>query len=528
MLSEDRFFQTSDEKKLWQRYCGFLDLSLEEFMEIQKHLLLEEIELVADTPLGRKLMNGNKPKSVEEFRRLVPLTTYEDYAPYIGNCQEDALAQKPHYWGHTSGKGGSFKWVPYTERADEVLCKSIMGAAILSLANKWGEVNLRPGVKVLSNLPERPYVSGCLAFSVASRFTWHNIPPLDISEKMEFQERIEKGFKMALCNKVDLVISMSSVLIKLGDSFSEGTRSMKFSLSMLHPKILLRLARAWLCSKRERRAMLPKDLWPVKAVISWGTDTAIYKDKIRHCWGKEPYEFYVFTEAGYIAEQGWNKKGMTFLANTAFLEFIPEKEWLKWREDKNYQPATVLLNEVKEGECYEIVVTNFYGMPFLRYRVGDLIKIVSLRDEETGVNLPQMVFQSKADDLIDIGSFTRLDEKTVWQAIANTQIRYTDWTIRKEYEGEESILHLYIEPNEDIGAKDVEGLVHEHLKAVDQDYNNLDNMLGIKPLRVTLLPEGAFQRYYNAKRAAGFDLAHLRPPHMNASEETIRELLELR
>lgn len=528
MLSEDRFFQTSDEKKLWQRYCGFLDLSLEEFMEIQKHLLLEGVELVADTPLGRKIMNGNKPKSVEEFRRLVPLTTYEDYAPYIGNCQEDALAQKPYYWAHTSGKGGSFKWTPYTERADEVLCKNIICAAILSLANKRGEVNLKPGVKVLSNLPERPYTSGYFARSVASRFTWHNIPPLDISEKMEFQERIEKGFKMALCNKVDLVISMSTVLIKLGDSFSEGTRSMKLSLSMLHPKILFRLASAWLCSKRERRAMLPKDLWPVRAVISWGTDIAIYKDKIRHCWGKEPYEFYGFTEAGFVAVQSWNKKGMTFLPNAAFLEFVPEREWLKWKEDKNYQPSTVLMDEVKEGERYEVVVTNFYSMPFLRYRVGDLIKIVSLRDGEAGINLPQMLFQTRADDIIDIGGFTRLDEKTVWQAIANTQVRYTDWTMRKEYKEGESILHLYFEPNEDVGAKDIEGLVHEQLKAVDRDYNNLDNMLGIKPLRVTLLPKGTFHHYFNTKRAAGFDLAHLKPPHMNASEETIRELLELR
>jgi len=528
MLTEDKFFTREYCDQTWQRYCGFLDLSLWEFMEFQKHLLLDEIGLIADTPLGIKLMSGNKPGSIEEFRRLVPLTTYEDYVPYIGNCQEDALAQKPCYWAHTSGKGGTFKWAPYTERADEVLCRNIICAAILSLANKRGEVNLRPGFKVLSNLPERPYTSGYFAHSVASRFTWYNIPPLHMSEKMEFQERIKKGFEIALGDKVDLVISMSSVLIKLGDSFSEGTRSIKFSLFMLHPKILFRLARAWLTSKREGRAILPKDLWPVKSVISFGVDLAIYKDKISRCWGKEPHEFYGFTEAGFVAVQSWNKKGMTFFPNTAFLEFIPEEEWLKWREDKNYQPSTVLLDEVKEGERYEVVATNFYGMPFLRYRVGDLIKIISLRDEKTGVNLPQMIFQTRADEIIDVGGFTRLDEKTIWQAIANTQVRYTDWTIRKEYEGGEPILHLYIEPNEEIGAKDIEGLVHDQLKAVDRDYKNLHNMLGIKPLRVTLLPKGTFQHYYNTKRAAGFDLAHLKPPHMNASEETIRELLDLR
>jgi len=107
MLSEDKFFQTDDKQTIWQRYCGFLDLSLDEFMRIQELLLLEEIELVADSPLGRRIMNNKQPTSVAEFRRIVPLTTYKDYAPYIGDRQEDALAEKPYLWGHTSGRGGS-------------------------------------------------------------------------------------------------------------------------------------------------------------------------------------------------------------------------------------------------------------------------------------------------------------------------------------------------------------------------------------------------------------------------------------
>ena len=114
MLAEDEILRSGDKDKIWQKYCGFLDLSLEEFMEIQKHLLLDEIEMVTQSPLGKKIMKGANPRSVEEFRQLVPLTTYDDYAPYLGNCQEDALAKKPVIWGHTSGKTGFFKWVPYT------------------------------------------------------------------------------------------------------------------------------------------------------------------------------------------------------------------------------------------------------------------------------------------------------------------------------------------------------------------------------------------------------------------------------
>jgi hypothetical protein len=51
MLPEDQYFQTLTEDELWQRYCGFLDLSIDEFMAIQKELLMDQIERVADSLL---------------------------------------------------------------------------------------------------------------------------------------------------------------------------------------------------------------------------------------------------------------------------------------------------------------------------------------------------------------------------------------------------------------------------------------------------------------------------------------------
>jgi len=55
-------------KEIWQKYCGFIDLGVDEFMEIQKHLLLEQLMLLKDCELGRNLLWGTKPSSVEEFR----------------------------------------------------------------------------------------------------------------------------------------------------------------------------------------------------------------------------------------------------------------------------------------------------------------------------------------------------------------------------------------------------------------------------------------------------------------------------
>jgi hypothetical protein len=49
-------------------------------------------------------------------------------------------------------------------------------------------------------------------------------------------------------------------------------------------------------------------------------------------------------------------------------------------------------------------------------------------------------------------------------------------------------------------------------------------MAGLKPLRVTYLPNGAFDRYVEGRRRAGADLGQLKPLHMNASDTAIVEL----
>ncbi|HEY59586.1 MAG TPA: GH3 auxin-responsive promoter family protein [Anaerolineae bacterium] len=74
---------------IWEKYCGYLDLNIEEFMQIQRSLLMEQINLFKDCKLGKKFMGKRTPRSVEDFRRKVPLTTYEDYLPYIKDKRED-------------------------------------------------------------------------------------------------------------------------------------------------------------------------------------------------------------------------------------------------------------------------------------------------------------------------------------------------------------------------------------------------------------------------------------------------------
>lgn len=526
MQPEDRYFQTLTQSELWRRYCGFLDFSVREFMGVQEQLLLDQIDRVWTSELGRKIMGARKPATMQEFREQVPLTLYADYEPYLPEKRVDVLACKPALWCHSSGRMGKFKWFPHSPEFMERVNKSCLTAMTLACTREKGKVAFAPGFRFLLVLPPAPYTSGCLFESFAKHITFRAMPPQETGDRQTpFQETVAAGFQMALRDGVDIIGAIASVLVKMGEQFEEQTRSMKITPSMLHPAIVGRLFRAKLRAWREHRPILPRDLWPSRAIATGGVDTAIYKEAIARYWGSEPYEFYTCAEGFFVAMQGWNKKGLYFLPDIAFYEFIPEEEVEKWQSDASYQPSTVLYDELQEGKLYEVVITQLYGMPLLRYRMKDLIRITGLSDPETGVALPHMRFQRRVGETIDLAALARLDERTLWQAIADTGLRVVDWSACKEYDGDQAFLRLYVELKEEASPEHVAALLDKHLKLVDVDYRDIESYLGMQPVRVTLLPKGTFMRYAERQREAGADLAHLKPPHINPSDEALSRLL---
>jgi phenylacetate-coenzyme A ligase PaaK-like adenylate-forming protein len=241
-------------------------------------------------------------------------------------------------------------------------------------------------------------------------------------------------------------------------------------------------------------------------------------------WGRYPLNFHGCTEAVLIAMQTWDYQDMTFIPHLNFFEFITEEESIKSWQNPSYKPKTYLMDELKPGN-YELVITSFHGGPFVRYKLGHLVKITSLRNEQLNIDIPQMVFLTRVDDQIDVAGFTRLSEKIIWQAIENTGIPYVDWTARKEVMNK-PVLHLYVELKENGHAiEKITTLIQEELKKLDTPYSELESFTGLRPLVVTLLPENAFQAYRLKQQAAGAELEHLRPPHINPADDTIGFLL---
>jgi hypothetical protein len=543
-------------EELWQMCCGFLDLSLEQFMSIQKRLLLEQIELLKNCELGRKVMRGAMPETVEEFREQVPLTKYGDYCPELLERRENVLPAKPAYWVHTLGKFGEpvyeegvlpaelAHWIRILGRFGEYLCKwvpisdgfaveyeKVAGALpLLATCRGRGDTSqLKEHKKALYIVGPQTYASGVLG-SLVQQATGYDLLPAN-SDGMSFQQRIRVGLEEALYRGIDSVNAIPSVLVYVGEQINQQSGLINSRLLLSHPQALFRVIRALIRSKLAHRPMLPKDIWSIEVIVVGGTDSGTFRKRVKELWGKEPLEVYAGAEGGLYATQTWDYEGMTFVPNLNFFEFIPEGEWLKWQLDHSYQPRTVLVDEVKAGENYEIVITNLHGGVLARHRMGDMVKITSLHNDKLNIDIPQMVFYNRSDELIDISGFGRITEKIIWKAIENTGIPYVDWAAHKEVVNDKPLLHLYLELKNNYIAseKGVAAAVYEELRKLDRTYRyniyaaygDPETMLGSKPIQVSFLPTGAFANYISQRQAEGADLAHLKPPHVNPSDKVL-------
>ena len=520
-------WRRGDTSLVWQHCCSFLDLSLEEFVAIQRHKWKEQMACLCESELGRRIVGDKPPRDLDEFRERVPFTTYDDYEPFLSQKREDVLPGKPYTWARSSGVGGRVKWIPLTREMYDVAIDSLFAAVLLSTAMGRGVFSLRCNDIMFCGVAPPPWGSGVAFFGIIEKYGLRSVPTLEQVRSIDNMGlRAIVGFRGALRNGLQVMPALPSVLVAVGDSFETAARS---SLNPRQPATAMRIVRGLLRSRIAGRAMLPRDVWNLKSVMAFGADLQAFEGRIAGQWGKKPHDMYVNVEfAGPFAMQTWTRDGMTPMPHVGLLEFIPEDEWSKSREDPSYKPATVLLDGVRPNERYELVFTSFNGGVLVRYRPGDMIKVTALQDEAAGVKLPQMVFWSRADKLVNIGGFTRIDEKTLWLALEQGSVPYTGWIARKEGVEGQSVLHVYLETTAPSSAREnAEMSLHENLKKLDVSYGDLETHLKMKPLRLTFLPPGTLAKYDVERQAAGADAGHMKELHMQPPEDAVRRILEI-
>lgn len=510
MRFQEKLHEYSKEE-IWEEYCGFLTLSMDEFMHIQKRLLLEQMEVWAHSPLGQTLLNGKYPTTIEEFRTMVPLTSYEDYAPTLLPKMTKPLPGEPVLWIKTTWEGGvhPVKIAPYTKGMLDTFKHNLISCMILSTSRKKGDFDINVTDHMLYALAPLPYLTGLLPLLFKDEIDVEFLPSVKDAADMTFAERNVQGFRLGMKKGIEFFFGLGSVLYYVSQSITSmksggGSRhkSLREKLFSISPKLMLRYMMAKKICRQENRDLLPKDLFQLKGFICAGTDNHCYKDDLETLWGIPPMEIFAGTEPTCIGCETWNREGVYFFPDACFYEFIPEDEMYRNLDDPSYQPHTVLWNEVVAGGVYELVITVFKGGAFARYRVGDVFQCTGIGSKTENNSIPRFRYIDRVPQIIDIAGFTRITEKSINQAIELSRLPIETWTAKKEYtENNRPYLHLYVELKHDhlinsaVSIRILQDQLGIYFRYLDQDYEDLKKILGIDPLKITMMKCGTFAAY---------------------------------
>ena len=507
MRFQEKLHEYSKEE-IWEEYCGFLTLSTEEFMAIQKRLLTEQMELWCNSALGQSILKGKVPTTIEEFRTMVPLTTYEDYAPILLSKQTKALPGEPVLWVQTSWEGGvhPIKVAPYTKGILDTFQHNVMSCLVLATSRKKGDFDISVTDHMLYALAPLPYVTGLLPLLCREEIDFEFLPSVKDAVNMSFKERNIQGFKLGIKKGIEYFFGLGSVLYYVSQSLSSinstKNKSLGEMLRSVSPTMIFRMAKAKRVCRKENRELLPKDLFKLKSFMCAGTDNRCYKADLERMWGVTPMELFAGTEPTCIGCETWSREGVYFFPDACFYEFIPEDEMNRNMEDPEYQPRTVLWDEVVPGGIYEIVLTVFKGGAFARYRVGDVFRCTGIGSALENNTIPRFQYIDRVPQIIDIAGFTRITEKSINQAVELSRLPIENWTAKKEFsENNRPYLHLYVELqrnnliNTAISTRILQDQLGIYFRYLDQDYEDLKKILGVDPLKITMLKCGTFAAY---------------------------------
>ena len=509
-------------KEIWQQYCGFLDLSMDGYMKIQRRLMEEQIQMWSSSGLGQSILKGKHPQNLEEFHQMVPLTEYEDYADILLSKQPDMLPGNPIIWIQTTWEGGKhpIKVAPYTRSMLDTYRNNVVACLILSTSTEKGKFDVASTDKFLYGLAPLPYATGLFPLALGEDIDIEFLPPVEEAVNMSFSERNKAGFKMAMKQDLGFFFGLGSVAYAVSLSLSAMAGSGKSmnisSLLKCKPHMVYRMIKAKYQCRQEGRELMPKDLFKLKGFMVAGTDNQCYKDDLERLWGIRPMELFAGTEPSIMGTETWTRKGMYFFPDTAFYEFITEADMLKNYEDPSYVPRTYLMDEVRPGEKYELVFTILKGGAFARYRCGDMYRCVGLENREDDTRIPRFEYVDRVPWIIDIAGFTRISENGIRSVVQLSGLPIENWAAAKEYNDQNRpYLHMYVELKADalasqaMSSEILKDLLSTYFKYIDQDYRDLKKILGMDPLEVTILRCGSFRSF---EQKNGKKMRQMNPP----------------
>ena len=393
--------------------------------EVQEELLFEMIEANKDTPFGRD-HNFADIKTVEDFKRTVPFTNYDDYAGYIYEVMERGTrgvvtTEEIVHFNETSGTMGNPKGIPYTKRMAEILMgysgaytyyrsyvgagEGLAGGRMLTLIESHYNT-LKSGIsfgslscKAIADA--RPYLAATTTSPDEAVFTKPGTDTRYLHARFAIEERdIRDISSVFITGVLDLMRYVEDNWELLVRDIEQGT----IDASIQMPADVRAGLGACIEPNPDRAAELraifergfdepiTPAMWPNLLVVRSvaGGGFAPYTQRLRRFIGDDVHILYT----GYSASEGafsvpfeLDDPSSVLLPRSVYFEFVPV-------DDPDYD-HTLGVEDLQEGHDYEVIITSRSG--FYRYKMRDAIRCVGHKG-----TMPTMEFLFRLDQTVNM------------------------------------------------------------------------------------------------------------------------------
>lgn len=418
-------------------------------IETQKGILSSLLYHAEETEYG-KIHGFSSVSNYEDFKRNVPIVSYEDFEPYIEKARQ---GQRDIIWpglirqfakssGTTNAKS---KFIPITDESLEY-CHFKAGKDLVSIyANNHPENQLFAYKNLRLGGSAEVYEQFNTKFGDLSAILIDNLP---------FWVEITT----TPSKKVSL---MSEWETKLKAIVSEVKNAEVGSLTGVPSWMMVLLQRVL----KETNAGSISEIWPnLEVFFHGGISFKPYRDQYRQIIGKDInyYEIYNASEGFFgIQDQHGSDEMLLMLDYGIFYEFIPMEDFGK------ENPRVLSLENVEKNKNYALVITTNGGL--WRYLIGDTVCFTSLNPFRIKISGRTKHYINAFGEELMIDNV----ECALHKACEKTGAQITEYTGAPIFMSEngsgahEWIFEFSKEPS---SLEDFTDIFDEHLKSINSDY----------------------------------------------------------
>jgi|SRR5690554_695287 len=450
-------------------------------VETQQKVFEQLIATAQKTAFGKD-HNFKDIKSYEDFKRLVPIRSYEDLQEYtdrvIAGEANILWPGKPLYLSKTSGTTSGTKYIPLTKAS---MPNHINGArdAILHYIAETGKTQFVDHKMIfLQGSPDLDS-SGAIPTGRLSGIVAHYVPNYLQKNRMPSQ-------------KTNAIADWEKKL----DAICKETLSEKMSLiSGIPPWVQMYFERLIaLSGKKDIKSIFPE----FSLLIYGGVNYEPYRSSMEKLIGKriDTIELYTASE-GFIAFQDSQKEeGMLLLLNSGiFYEFIPADQFF----DEN--PPRLSIEEVEIGINYAIILSTNAGL--WAYNIGDTVKFVNKSPYRIVVSGRIKHFTSAFGEHIIVEEV----EKAMAYACKTTKIEVAEFHLAPQVsppEGKLPYHEWFIEfATNKPDLTTFQQALDKKMQELNPYYKDLIQGKVLQPLKINSIVKGGFQAYMKSKGKLG-------------------------